>query len=421
MKKLILGLLLIYSVNVLEASSGIAIGYNPATDFTFVYNGKNISPNVLVYLIEEELTNSTCQNDSGRSFILTAIEDPKLMKKIREIIEKDRSDERVDPTTWITPDFTAATHLMKGSATFDYGCAMINLRIEDRKGCIRAQANVSGKGLKNWDEFFELIAEATRSLENQMCMPEFDVKMCMPKFDVQTCPKYYTITTTQKTTTKVKVLEKYRGISKDLKSYQEDKDTYYIYIDAENAKIVQYHVDKKSTRNIHRETYTLNMDSCQYEIEKEDKLIKNMGGRNILKSEDAGWGFEDDTKIYVNLPSSDKELSFTWGKLRENGLYRNSKKYKKKIPQIAKSMMGKVNDMTALFRKESKNNKEIEIFKSLYDYPGTPEHVNCGGKVTMETFLIPPLDGLQDPDIDFKINIRPSTKSEIKIMKKKVK
>lgn len=128
------------------------------------------------------------------------------------------------------------------------------------------------------------------------------------------CPEpYYTITTSKKITTKVKVIEKYRGINKDLKSYQEDKDTYYIYVDADNAKIVQYHVDVKSTRKIHREMYKLNYKSCQYKIEKEDKLIKNMGGSDILKSEDAGWGFEDDTKIYVILPSSDKELSFTWG------------------------------------------------------------------------------------------------------------
>jgi len=162
------------------------------------------------------------------------------------------------------------------------------------------------------------------------------------------------------------------------------------------------------------------MQSCKYEIAKDDELVKNMGGIDILKSEDAGWGFEDDTKIYVNLPSSRKELSFTWGSLRENGHYSKTEKYKKKIPQIVKNMMGKVNDMATLFRNESKNSKEMEIFKSLYDYPGTPEHVNCGGKVAMESLLIPPVDGLQDPDVEFKINIRPSTKSEIKILKNKM-
>jgi hypothetical protein len=62
----------------------------------------------------------------------------------------------------------------------------------------------------------------------------------------------------------------------------------------------------------------------------------------------------------------------------------------------------------------------MEIWKSLYNYPGTPKDVQCGGKVTMESFLIPPLDGLQDPDIDFSINIRHSSKDEIKILKKKM-
>ena len=232
---------------------------------------------------------------------------------------------------------------------------------------------------------------------------------------------YYTVTTSEKTTTIVKPIENYRGIGQDLKSYQEDINIYYIYIDADKAKIVQYHVDAKSTRNIHREKYTLNMDSCQYEIEKEDKLIKNMGGRDMLKSEDAGWGFEDDTNIYVVLPSSEKELSFTWGSLRETGHYRKKEKYKKEIPLFVKNMMVKMNDAATLFRKESKNNQEMEIFKSLYDYPGTPKHVQCGGKVAMESFLIPPLDGLQDPDIDFRIDIRPSTKAEIKVMKKYMK
>lgn len=106
------------------------------------------------------------------------------------------------------------------------------------------------------------------------------------------------------------------------------------------------------------------------------------------------------------------------GRLREKGRYSNSKRYKEEIPKIVKTMMGRINNMATLFRNESKNNKGIKIFKSLYDYPGTPQHVQCGGKVTMESFLIPPLDGLQDPDIDFRIDIRPSTKSEIKVMNK---
>jgi len=387
MKKFILGLLLIYSVNVLEASSGIAIGYNPA-DFTIV--GKSLPRTALTSIIVTTLHNSRC------SYSVVATEDPSMMEVIEKEIEFSSST-YVDPANRLTPNFMVATHLVKGNAIFGQGSVSINLRIEDRQGSLTAQAKVSGPE----DSFWKLIEEASRSLASQMCREP-----------------YYTVTTSKKITSHLKVLENYRGLNKDLKSYTEDKNTYYIYIDAEKAKINEYHVSPKSTRTIHRETYKLNHKSCKYEIEKEDKLVKNLGGQYIFKSEDAGWGFEDDTKISVHLPSSDKDLSFKWGKLRETGHYSNSKKYKKKIPQMVKNMMGKVNDMTALFRKESKNSKEIEIFKSLYDYPGTPEHVQCGGKVAMETFLIPPLDALQDPDIDFKINIRPSTKSEMKIMKK---
>ncbi len=232
------------------------------------------------------------------------------------------------------------------------------------------------------------------------------------------CPEpYYTVTTSKKITTTVKPIEKYRGISKTLKSFEEDKDVYYIYIDSDKSKIEQYHIDKLSTRKIHKEAYALNMESCKYEVKSKDKLVKNLGGRNIFKSEDAGWGFEDDTKIYVKLPSSDKQLSFTWGSLKENGTYHANKKYKKEMPKIVKELMGKVNGMATLFRNETKNSKEIENFKRLYDYPGTPRDVQCGGKVAMESLLIPPLDGYSDPDIEYKIDIRLSTKNEIKVMK----
>ncbi|WP_122892927.1 hypothetical protein [Arcobacter peruensis] len=392
-QKLILGLLLICSVNILEASSSeqVAIGYNPA-DFTVV--GMRYPDRALTDMVVTTLFQSRC------SYIVTATEDPRVMEAINEEIELSNSD-YIDPSNRVISNHIAATHLVKGNSVLKQGRLTVNLRIEDRQGNVVAQAKASG--LHVGTNYWRLIEEASRSLAKQMCREP-----------------YYTVTTSQKTSTTAKVIENYRGINKDLKSHQEDKDTYYIYIDEDNAKIVQYHVDAKSTRKIHREKYELNMDSCQYEIEKEDKLIKNMGGQDILKSEDEGWWFEDDSKIYVNLPSSDKELSFTWGSLRKYGNYSNNKQYKDKIPEIAKQILGKVNDMATLFRKESKNSKEMEIFKNLYGYPGSPADVQCGGKVTMESFLIPPLDGLQDPDIDFSINIRLSNKDEIKILQKKM-
>jgi hypothetical protein len=305
-QKLILGLLLIYTVNVLEASSNeqVAISYNP-TDFTSNY--KRFPGLGLMNMVVTGLWKARCSNDSGRSYEVSASEDPRAIEAIAKEIELSSSIYS-DPATTLNLNPMVATHLVKGDAIFEQDRVSINLRIEDRQGCLNAEVKVSGPQL----DLYKLIDSASKSLGNKMCTLDPNVQICQKP--------YYTVTTSQKTSTTAKVIENYRGINKDLKSYQEDKDTYYVYIDEDNAKIVQYHVDEKSTRKIHREKYELNMDSCQYEIEKEDKLIKNMGGRDILKSEDAGWDFEDDTKIYVNLPSSDKELSFTWCSLRENGL-----------------------------------------------------------------------------------------------------
>lgn len=408
MKKLILGLLFICSVNLLEASSSkeVAIGYNPA-DFALIFNGKPASGGGLAAMINTILFNSNCLNDSSKSYDLVESENPRMMEIFMKEINFSHS-KYADPSSRLTSNIIVATHLLKGSAIIEQGIVSINLRIEDRQGCVKAHAKLSGPE----KSFFKLIDEAAISLAQQMCNPDPNEETC-------TKP-YYTVTTSQKTTRTVKPIENYRGINKDLKSYQEDKHTYYIYIDTDKAKIVQYHVHAKSTRKIHRETYKLNMDSCQYEIKKEDKLIKNLGGGYILKSEDAGWGFEDETKLYVDLPSSDKSISFTWGRLKKNNNYSHHSSYKEEIPQIAKNLLGKMNDMATQFRKESKKSEGIEIFKSFYDYPGTPKHVQCGGKVSMESFLIPPLDALTDPSIDFSIKIKLSNKSEMQMLKNKM-
>ena len=231
---------------------------------------------------------------------------------------------------------------------------------------------------------------------------------------------YFTVTTTQKTTTQLKPIENYRGISETLKSFEEDKDTYYIFVDIDKGKIEQLHIDDKSTRKIHREAYVLNMKSCKYEVKKKDELVKNLGGSPILKSEDEGWGFDENTTFYVDLEPEHKPLTFKWKRLRKNHHYSNSVTYKKKIPQLVKDMFGKVNDMTANYRNIAKNSKEIEIWKAMIEQSATPQDVKCGGKVSLESMLIPPLDATQDPKVEFKIKIRPSTKSEIKIFKRRV-
>lgn len=396
MKKLILGLLLICNVSLLKASE-ITISYNPA-DFTI--SGKSLPGVALTDIVVTGLTNARCPNNSRESFTIVGSEDPRTMEAIEKETELS-SSKYADPASQLRPNILKATHFLKGNAIFEQGKVSIDLRIEDHQGCIRAEAKLSGTE----NSFYKLIEEATRSLGHQMCMPESHVP---------TCSNYYTVTVTQKTTSKVKPLEQYRGISKTLKSFEEDKDVYYIYVDTDKAKIEQYHINKLSTRKIHKEAYELNTKSCKYEVKSEDEVVKNMGAPYIFKSEDAGWGFEDDTMIYVTPPYSDKQLSFTWGRLRENGSYHASGKYKKEIPKLVKKLMGKINGMATAYRNEAKTDPIMQFFISTTYL--TPPDEGCAGRVSMESF-IPPIDGFIDPEVEYKIDIRPSTKSEKKVMK----
>jgi len=181
------------------ANSRIAIGSNPAY-ITHVDNARNVTPDVVILLVEEELTKSNCSKDSDRSYILVDTENPEEMKKYKETIEKDNNNDMIDPDSRITPHFIAATHLLKGSAAFDRGCAMVNLRIEDRKGCIIAQEKISVTGIRDPGELIidKLIPEAASSLRYQICNSKSNEQTCSKSHytDELFCPYYFTITTT---------------------------------------------------------------------------------------------------------------------------------------------------------------------------------------------------------------------------------
>jgi len=387
MKKMLLGLLLVCSVNLLKAASGqqTAIGYNPA-DFTIV--GNATPGDRLANMVVTDLDIFRC------SYKVVATEDPRMKEAIEKEIEFSSGD-YVDPSNRLKPHFTEATHLVKGKATFKNGSVSIDLRIEDRQGSLTAQAKASGPE----GSFFKLVDKASKSLADQMC-PE----------------AYYTVITSKKTTTKLKPIENYRGTNRELVSFEKDKDLYYIYVDTDKGKIDQLHVDAKSTRTIHQERYRLNMQSCQYEVESKEEVVKSMGGSPILKSEDAGWGFDKNTIFYVDLSPDHKPLQFTWGRLRKNGRYSKQLTYKKKIPQLAKTIFDQVNDMAAKYRNEAKNSELIAVWKAQIDAIEPLKENRCGSKVALESAMIPPVDGTQDQKIAFKIEIRPSTKEERKRM-----
>jgi len=193
--------LIIFSLSSLEAlPSKIAIGYNPATDFSFIYNGKNISPNIFILMVEEEFTNSNCSNKSARRYILTETEDPEAMKKYKEVIEKENNNKMIDPASKLTPHFTVATHILKGKVAIYRKCAMVDLRLEDRKGCIVAHKKISASNIKNREEIFTLAKKAASSLRYQICNSKFNEKSCFKssytdkqlyKETQKKCKKYY--------------------------------------------------------------------------------------------------------------------------------------------------------------------------------------------------------------------------------------
>ena len=90
------------------------------------------------------------------------------------------------------------------------------------------------------------------------------------------------------------------------------------------------------------------------------------------------------------------------------------------MPQLAKEIFNKVADITTNYRNTAKNSEEIKIWKAMIEQSATPQETKCGGKVSLESLLIPPIDNTQDQKVEFKINIRPSTKSEIKIFKRRM-
>lgn len=237
-------------------------------------------------------------------------------------------------------------------------------------------------------------------------------------FKVECKPEpYYTAIVTRKTTTIHKPLENYRGIDKPLKSFEKDKDYYYLYFDLDKGVLHQFHSDSRSSRVIHNERYKLNTQKCRYELQESDEKIKYLGGSPIFKSEDNGWGFEESSKIYIELPGSQKETSFTFGELRKRGSYFKKVKYKEKMPKLAKEFLKNMQDTASVFRDFSKNSKEMEKFKNFFKYQVSPQDVKCGGKISLETLLIPPIDATYDPDVEFKIYIRKSTQKEKDIMK----
>ena len=319
MKKLILGLLLICSINVLVASSHpnpqitrMVIGDEPA-DFTFVRNGKNRSPDVPILLIEEELTNSYFSNDGHRSCVFVFAANQKDLKKYRETIEKERQDERNDPRFLPKANFIIATHLLKGSATFDHGCAMVNLRIEDRKGCIRAQKKISVSGRK-WEVIYKLIREAARSLGYQICNSKSNEQTCSKSHytDELFCP--YTIELTR-----VKDIIK-NGINRGLKATSPEitslKETSkrVIFINPTKGEIknIPLNSGNYSVRTGYKQAY--DYKNCKVYLEALDKKEDKDLNRAVVRvtSSTPNKKFNSNTRLIFEIMDVEPLIDISW-------------------------------------------------------------------------------------------------------------
>ncbi|WP_309496890.1 hypothetical protein [Sulfurovum sp.] len=349
-----------------DAKSRIAIGYNPA-DVTVVIEGKSFKPDFVLMSVEEELTNSNCSNDNDGSYILVETENPEAMKKYRETIEKENSNENIDPYTLLTPRFIAATHLLKGSVITDNGCAMVNLRIEDRKGCVRAQKKISVSGMSMWQEVEKLITEATSSLRYQICNSMSNEQTCSKSHytDELFCPHYYTMRTVVKKIEKQEPPVKTGGRNSDLTTVTLKDTKQVIYIDTIKGKILNVPFVKETSVKKTSEKYKLNTSSCQYEVvEKVEELPYHKSSFAYLNNPSSSLSFTKDTILDLQISGiSGKEIKVPWHRLKESGHFSDSTNWRKKKTQIEKDT--EVNNMLKL---NAKGQALIPKLKEVSDF-----------------------------------------------------
>ena len=334
MKKLIVGLLLIFSINVLLASSHpshkitrMVIGDEPA-DFTFVSNGKNRSPAIPITLVEEELTNSYFSNYAHKSCVFAFAENQKNLQKYRETIE-DSYDERNDPSTRLTANFAVATHILKGSVIYDHGCTMVNLRIEDRKGCVRAQKKISVSDMSMWQAVEKLTREAARSLGYQLCNPKSNEQTCSKAHysDKLSCPLYFVITTTteynhqtKKTRPKGAAISGPKVLTSSYISSHKSKQI--MYVDPKNGIVKLVGLKGDATSRYESERYKLDKKQCAF-IHKRDETKVNKSLQSSLAKIVRHNIFEANNNAFIELKVTNnnfrKKFKIPWATLKDSG------------------------------------------------------------------------------------------------------
>jgi len=421
--------LILFSVSSLVAlsPSRIAIGFNPAY-ITPVDNARNVTPDTLILLVEEELTKSNCSKDSKRSYVLTNTENPEEMKKYRETIEKDKNDEMIDPDSRNTPHFIVATHLLKGSAAFNRGCAMVNLRIEDRKGCIIAQKKISVSGIRNPKEILtdKLIPEAVSSLRYQICNSKTNEQTCSKSHytDKLSCPYYFIITTTLN---EISTGQKNRGPNtmlsgpKVLTSTSDSSTTskQLMYVNPSKGVVTLLALKDEAKSHMSSSFYQLNHKSCQYEEKTTSSTNEHLNDSlAVLKHHSIGLGDNSNAQLTFGIRRSFKnKFKVNWETLRTSGSwsqqYSESKNYgdEADMPEEVKKLK---NIIMSGIEEGSNNHKKMSetILKTL----PLGEKEKCHVRGVNDLFSLGGNYQRID-DVTYSMSISPATQSEIKLFK----
>jgi len=420
------------------ANSRIAIGFNPA-NITPVYNGRNITPDVVIALVEEELTKSNCSKDSNMSYVLVGTEDPRFMKKSREVIEKQNSNENLDPASRITPHFIAATHLLKGSAAVDRGCAMVNLRIEDRKGCIIAQKKISVSGIRKPIEIIDkLIVEATSSLRYQICNSKSNEQTCSKSHytDELLCPYYFTITTkiehkedSRKDRGANVMIDGPKSLISSWNTTQISKQI--MHVDTANGSIRMLALEGDAHSSRQGSYHQFNDASCTYELKSKTSKDENLNyAMTSLKHHNIGLVDDDKATIELQVRSTPfkKKFSIDWRTLQNSGSWSGHGSYNKSnngdgfdldVPEGLEGLSGITNtikDLVANIRKEV-GPKSKEMIQMGIDNFGRSKKENCHQKRVHEGFFVSE-NKTSSMNIEVDINIRDATNYEISLMEK---
>lgn len=399
--------------------NGIVIGDNP-DDMTVVRDGKSFDPTFVLLDIEEELTYSYLSNDGHKCDFVFALNE-KGRKKARETMEKDNNNENIDPDSRIHEHFIAATHLLKGSVITNNGCGMVNFRLEDRKGCVRAQKKISVSGMKNWLEVEKLIREAARSLGHQMCNAKSTDQTCSKSYytDELFCP-YYTMRTVVKKIEKQEPPIKTGGRNLDLTTVTLKDTKQVVYIDTIKGKVLNVPFVKETLVKKTSERYKLNTSSCQYEVVKNvEELPYHKSSFAYLNNLSSSLAFTKDTVLDLQISSiKDKVIKVPWKTLKDTGRFSDSSHWIKK-----KSKIEKESEVKKLFKLNAEGQNKLPELKKVSNFGIAVEQAlgqdakDTGCRIQREFYdVLENGANIIHPTVSYryKVNIYQSSKDDIK-------